>query len=568
MTIRGKMVLLVGLFIVLWLITALFALNKINTVGNLVDSLYQHPYSVSKSLHEAHVNLLKMHREIKDIMLLTDITQIAVHEKIINELEKDNLELLDSAKGEFLGDKQKYDDVIKSFLAWKPIREEVILAMKSGEEVIRGKSAEYIANLEEEFDTLEKLADERVIEFNSNARTITKNTITIVAWLTIIFLLIVVIFSFYIIRYISIQINNAVESTNQLGRGDHDIKIKITSKDEIGKLMESLQKAVTSYKKIAVAAEKISTGDLTVEIEPLSDKDKMGLALVNMVGALRKQIKEVIEGINVLSTAANEISSSTAQLHVSAAETSSTVAQTTVSVEEAKQTALLSQEKARYVSDNAKYAEQVSQKGKETVDKTIEVMNQIKIQMEYVSDSVVNLSEQSQSIGEIIYAVNEIAERSNLLAVNASIEAAKAGEQGKGFSVVALEVKNLAEQSKKYTEQVRSILNGIQKAISTTVMSLEQGRKAVDLGTKQSAEAGVTIQSLTESISESAQAALQIAASSQQQLAGMTQITLAVENIKQASSQNAASSKQLEISAINLKNLGEKLREIIKIYKL
>jgi len=534
LTIRGKMILLVGLFFVSWLIMAIFAINQINTVGNLVDSLYQHPYLVSQGARSAQVNLIKMHREMKDIILLTDIAQIAVCKKVVDELEKDNLELLNTAKDLFLGDKQKYDDFIKSLLAWKPIREEVILALESGErekaaEISMGKSEKYVAGLEEEVENLLEFADTNALELKTNALTTTNNVTTTVSWLTIIFLLIIVIFSFYIVKDISIRISKAIEVTNQLEKGNLKVSIEITSKDEIGKLLESLS---------------------------------------NMVQTLIKQMKEIIEGINVLSAAASQISSSSTQLRVSAVEISSTVAQTTASVEEAKQTAQLSNEKARYVSDKAKNSQQISQKGEETVDKTIEVMSQIKIQMESVAESVVNLSEQSQSIGEIISAVNEIAERSNLLAVNASIEAAKAGEQGKGFSVVALEVKNLAEQSKKYTVQVRSILNGIQKAISTTVMSLEQVHKAVDLGSKQSAEAGETIKNLTETISESAQASLQVAASSQQQLAGMTQITIAIEDIKQASNQNAASSKQLEVSAVNLKDLGEKLQEIVKIYKL
>lgn len=572
-TIRGRMILLVGLFIVLWLITSIFAINQINTVGNLTDSLYQHPFLVTKALNNADINIVRMHREMREMVLLTDLKQIEDQEKIIDGLEKDIFELLNTAKDLFLGDKQKFEDLITSFSEWKPIRDEVILLLKSGEiekaaEITVEKGEKYKLDLEEEVNNLLEFAYNKALEFNTSARTTTKNVTTIVLWLTIISLLIIGIFSFYIVKYITTQINNAVEVTNQLGKGNLDVSIEITSKDEIGKLLESLQKAITSYKKIAIAAEKISTGDLTTEIEPLSDKDKMGMALSNMIQSLRKQIKEIIEGVNVLSTAANQISTSTTQLHASSAETSSTVAQTTASVEEAKQTVQLSSEKAKYVSDNAKNAEQVSQKGKEAVNKTIEVMSQIKTQMESVAENVVNLSEQSQSIGEIISTVNEIAERSNLLAVNASIEAAKAGEQGRGFTVVAQEVKNLAEQSKKHTVQIRSILNGIQKAISTTVLSIEQGSKAVDLGAKQSVEAGDTIQSLAEFITESAQAALQIAASSQQQLAGMTQITTAVENIKQASNQNAASSKQLEVSSANLKNLGEKLQEITKMYKL
>src|SRR3970282_14023 len=170
------------------------------------------------------------------------------------------------------------------------------------------------------------------------------------------------------------------------------------------------------------------------------------------------------------------------------------------------------------------------------------------------------LSEQSQTIGQIMASVEDLAAQSNLLAVNASIEAAKAGEHGKGFAVVAQEVKSLAEQSKQATAQVRAILNDIQKATSAAVMATEQGSKAVASGVKQSADAGESTGLLRDTMAEAAQAATQIAASSQQQLVGMDQVALAMENIKQATTQNVTSTKQTEVAAQNLHELGQKLK--------
>jgi methyl-accepting chemotaxis protein len=191
-------------------------------------------------------------------------------------------------------------------------------------------------------------------------------------------------------------------------------------------------------------------------------------------------------------------------------------------------------------------------------------MNQIRERVEFVGESVVRLSEQSQAVGEIIAAVGDLAEQSNLLAVNAAIEAAKAGEQGKGFAVVAQEVRSLAEQSKQATTQVRTILGEIQKATTASVLAAEQAAKAVESGVRQSAEAGEAIQTLAETITESAQAATQIAASSQQQLVGMEQVAGAMGNIRQATAQNAAGSKQAEQAAQNIGLLGGHLRRQIE----
>jgi methyl-accepting chemotaxis protein len=289
---------------------------------------------------------------------------------------------------------------------------------------------------------------------------------------------------------------------------------------------------------------------------------------VFLTAVVRNVAREVREGANVLATAASEIVATTTQVAAGAAETATAVAETTSTVEEVKKTAELSSDKAQYVSETAQKAAQVSQSGRAAVEQSIEGVNRVREQMEALAQSIVRLSEQGQAIAEIIATVNDLAEQSNLLAVNAAIEAARAGEQGKGFGVVAQEIKSLAEQSKQATGQVRTILGDIQKATAAAVLSAEQGAKAVEAGVKQSLEAGEAIKVLAQSISEAAQAATQIAASSRQQQVGMDQVVVAMENIRQASAQNVTGTKQAETAAHNLSDLGQKLRGVVVRYAL
>jgi methyl-accepting chemotaxis protein len=193
------------------------------------------------------------------------------------------------------------------------------------------------------------------------------------------------------------------------------------------------------------------------------------------------------------------------------------------------------------------------------VEEAILGMQRIQEQMESIAGSIVQLSEQGQAIGEIIATVNDLAEQSNLLAVNAAIEATRAGEQGKSFGVVAQEIKSLAEQSRQATSQVRRILGDIQKATNAAVLATEQGNKAVEAGVKQSNETSESIRLLSASINDAAQAATQISVSSQQQMIGMDQIVLAMNNIKEASEQNVAGTKQAELAAHSLHEMGAKL---------
>jgi methyl-accepting chemotaxis protein len=313
------------------------------------------------------------------------------------------------------------------------------------------------------------------------------------------------------------------------------------------------------------AADLIAKGDLTSEIKVEQRGDEIGAlhkAFGNMVAGLRDLTRQLREGTNVIAASATQILTASTEMATSATETATAVSQTTATVEEVKQTAQVSKDKARYVADIAQRAADGSEDGRKAVEISVEGTNRIRAQMEAIAESIVRLSEQSQAIGEIISSVNDLAEQSNLLAVNAAIEAAKAGEQGKGFAVVAQEIRNLAAQSKQATAQVRSILGDIQKATSSAVMATEQGSKAVDAGVQQTAQAGETIRLLADSITEAAEAAVQISASHEQQSIGMVQVAQAMENIKQAAQQNANATRQVESGTRDLHELGQKLQQL------
>lgn len=320
-----------------------------------------------------------------------------------------------------------------------------------------------------------------------------------------------------------------------------------------------------------VVAQRLAAGDLTADVPVSAARDEVGQmvrAMGTMVNAWKQMIRETNAGIATLSAAASEILAGTMQTSAGANETAAAVSETTATVEEVKQTALLSSQKARTVSDAAQKAAQTAETGRKAIEDGIDGMDTVRQQMESIAETIVRLSERSQAIGEIVATVGGLAEQSNLLAVNAAIEAAKAGEHGRGFAVVAQEVKDLADQSKQATRQVRVILGDIQKAISAAVMNAEQGSRTVASGVERTTEASNAIGILAENIADAAQAAAQIAASSQQQLAGMDQVAMAMENIKQVSAENAAGSKQAESSAQNLHDLGQKLKQLSERFKL
>ncbi len=338
-------------------------------------------------------------------------------------------------------------------------------------------------------------------------------------------------------------------------------------RDEVGYLSLAFARMGDYLRDLAEKATLIAQGDLTVVITPRSEQDVLGQTFNAMVANLQQLAAELQEGTSVLATSSQEILSSTSQVSSSAQETATSISEITTTVEEVKQTASLASQKAKHVTAAAQRTVKVSQEGRQSVETFIQSMADIREQMQAVADSIVRLSEQSQSIGDIVASVGDLAEQSNMLGVNASIEAVKAGEHGKGFSVVAQEVKTLAAQSRQATAQVRTILMDIQKAMTNAVMVVEQSDKAVEGGFQQIKASGDTIRTLAESIDESSGAALQIASSSQQQLVGMDQIAVAMGSIKQASQANVEGTRQSEQAARNLHALGLRLKERVAQFK-
>ena len=332
-----------------------------------------------------------------------------------------------------------------------------------------------------------------------------------------------------------------------------------------------IQRSVTRpLAKFQSFAARVGEGDLSTEADA-SRQDEMGemaRSLNNMVESLRTVAQQTRGAAENLSTATTQILASTQQQAASSSEQAAAVQQTNATLTEMSQSGSQISERAKQVAASAESTSGASEAGLKAARDTSRIMEGIREQAEAVADNVVALSERTQTVGEIIATVNDIAEQSHLLALNAAIEAAAAGEQGRSFSVVASEIKNLADQSKEATLQVRSILGEIQKGINSSVMLTEEAVKRVESGKKQAEVTDKTIRELAASIERSVQAFQQIVAGTNQQQIGLDQITQAVRDIGQASGQAAAGTQQLEQAASNVNAMAHQLRTAVEQYKL
>ena len=326
----------------------------------------------------------------------------------------------------------------------------------------------------------------------------------------------------------------------------------------------------TPLAELSAAMERVGRGDLRHEVT-FSRRDEigdLGRSLSQMVSGLRDlatQTRAVVENLN---SATAEILASTQQQAAGTAEQAAAVQQANATMAQISQSGAQISDRAKQVATTAEAASTASVSGMQSVRNMVSMMESIREQAEAVAENVVLLSEKTQAVGDIVQSVNDIAEQSHLLSLNASIQAAVAGEHGRSFSVVASEMKNLAAQSKQATVQVRSILGDIQKGITSSVMLTEEAVKRIESGRQQSTVAEDTIRELTASIEESVQAFQQIVGGSSQQQIGFEQVTQAVRNISIASQQTVVSTRQSEKAAANLSALAQQLRSALEQYKV
>jgi methyl-accepting chemotaxis protein len=314
----------------------------------------------------------------------------------------------------------------------------------------------------------------------------------------------------------------------------------------------------------------VGEGDLTQKSVREGDDElgKLARGLNQMVLRLRSMATKTHAATENLNSTTVEILASAKQQAALTGELLAAYQETNATMQEVSQSCLQISEKAKQVTATAEAVSIANTSSVDAVQKANQSVEAIHEQAEAVAQNIVALSEKTQMVGDILATVNDIAEQSHLLALNAAIEAAAAGEHGRSFSVVAGEIKNLADQSKAATVQVKTILGDIQKEINTSVMLTEEAVKRVDLGRHQADVAASAIRSMTANIDQSVQAFQQIVAGTNQQQIGFDNVMRALKDMSRANEQTATGTRQTESAAANLTDIGIQLRTVTEGYRL
>jgi len=366
-----------------------------------------------------------------------------------------------------------------------------------------------------------------------------------------------------------LQIIDENKNGNSKYRGNAS-KFQGNWKSFINGINETLDVVSEPIKEGVAALERIGNGDLTVRIEKdyKGDHQLIKNSINRTADSLAKAIFELNSAVQATASAANEISSSSEEMASGIEEQSSQTSEIVLAIEQMTRTILDNTDNATSAAKLAKESGNKAKAGDKVIDDTVQGMNRISEVVRKSAETVFTLGQNSDKIGEIVQVIDDIADQTNLLALNAAIEAARAGEQGRGFAVVADEVRKLAERTTKATKEIASMIKTIQKDTADAVKSMEIGTKEVESGKELVGKAGEMLGEIIEGSQKVTDVVILVAEASEQQSSASEQISRNIEAISSVTQQSTAGVHQIARAAEDLSRLTVNLQDLINVFKI
>ncbi len=601
-TVRAK--LLAGFAIVLVLLAAVgwVGMDKMSSANRMVDQMYLNETQGISDVKDAKSNLAEMGIALRDAALAGDKAAV---DKAAQEWQRAQGDMkgklarlepvMNSAdgkaalakvadewdKGAFL-----HDILLQSAKSGKQSEGVEILPEMRGLLIqIQASDAAVAAAMDDLVSQMQKQSERTYLDSRDQYGSARTQMLSLMA----LALLASVAIAFLLSRMIVTGLRRIERAAEGLALGDVDqhLELQLKSGDEIGQVVATFSKMIDYLREMASVAEAMSQGDLCRQANPRSEKDALGNAFNRMISSLRAMVSSVSSSASTLAEASQQLSLASDQAGAVTQQIAATIQQvargnqeqtgaveeTTISVQQLtraveqiaggakdqagsiekasasvvqlngsiSQVASASQE----VSTATRQAREAASSGADTVQKSVRGMAAIKATTSSAAAKIQELSGYSEQIGSIVEAIDEIAQQTNLLALNAAIEAARAGEHGRGFAVVADEVRKLAERSSKSAKEIAELIGQVQKGTHDAVEAMHRGTEEVEAGASLAGEAGEALKNIISAVQAATDQVAQIASATQQMEGASRQVVDVMDAVSSIVEQSTAAAEEM-----------------------